>query len=317
MDLSKHRIKLDRIVKAAKCIDPVFQHSPQFNCEPLSKLLGNELHLKIETMNPIRSFKGRGADFLLHEAGTQDEIVCASAGNFGQAMAYSCRKARVPLTVFAAETANQLKIDRMRSLGATVVLFGKDFDSAKQQARLYALDRSVRFVEDGLDVETAEGAGTIGLELLQINDLKAVLIPVGNGALFNGISRVFKELRPDVRMVAVQASGAPAMIESLQAGEVKVHKEVTTIADGIGVRIPVPQALEDMRPLVDDMLLVSEEDILDAMRSVYIHVGLVAEPSAVVGLAAIKRYNKWAGDKVATIICGGNLTESQMKKWLI
>lgn len=317
MDLSKHRIKLDRIFKATKCIDPVFLHSPQFNCEPLSTLLGTELYLKIETMNPIRSFKGRGADFLLHEARIRDEIVCASAGNFGQAMAYACRKGRVPLTVFAAETANQLKIDRMRALGATVVLYGSDFDSAKEQARLHASKNSLRFVEDGLDVETAEGAGTIGLELLQIRDLKAVLIPVGNGALFNGIARVFKELKPDVQMVAVQASGAPAMIESLQTGEVKVHKEVTTIADGIGVRIPVPQALEDMRPLVDHMLLVGEEEILDAMRSVLIHVGLVAEPSAVVGLAAIKKYNKWTGGKVATIICGGNLTESQVKKWLI
>src|SRR5829696_3871843 len=129
------RISLERIEAAARDIDPVFLHSPQWVCEPLGEELGARVALKTETLNPIRSFKGRGADWLAQNLPSGVSLICASAGNFGQAMAYACRARGVPLTVHAAENANPLKIARMRSMGARVVLGGEDFDAAKALAR--------------------------------------------------------------------------------------------------------------------------------------------------------------------------------------
>jgi len=118
--LTSHRLSLERIEHAAKVIDPAFLNTPQFVCEPLGEELGLRLALKIETMNPIRSFKGRGADFLVSQVKECGRLLCASAGNFGQAMAYACRKRGLKLTVYASINANPLKVERMRSLGAHV-----------------------------------------------------------------------------------------------------------------------------------------------------------------------------------------------------
>src|SRR5687767_797687 len=119
-----HRLALERVELAARLIDPVFLHTPQFVCEPLSAALGVRVALKIETLNPIRSFKGRGADFLVSQASNDVPLVCASAGNFGQAMAYACRKHGLKLTIYASTNANSLKVERMQMLGANVVLQG-------------------------------------------------------------------------------------------------------------------------------------------------------------------------------------------------
>jgi len=313
-----HRLSLERIEQAAQIIDPVFLHSPQFVCEPLSDQIGVRLALKIETLNPIRSFKGRGADLLVSRAQADLPLVCASAGNFGQAMAYACRKRGLRLSVFASTMANPLKIERMRGLGAHVVLHGADFDAAKLEARRVAREQGARFVEDSLDIETVEGAGTMGLEWLEFPEpLDTLLIPLGNGAMFNGIARVIKARRPEARVIAVQAAGAPAMIESWRAGRVIAHDQIQTIADGIGVRVPVPQALDDMRGLIDDALLVREDTILAGMRLLHRHAGVVAEPSGAVGVAALlEQPDRFRGQLVGTIVCGGNLTAQQMREWL-
>ena len=307
-----------RVERAARVIDPVFLNSPQFVCEPLGDDLGVRMAIKIETLNPIRSFKGRGTEFLVSEAGDGVPLVCASAGNFGQAMAYSCRKRGLELTVYASTNANPLKIGRMRALGARAVLHGADFDEAKVEARRVAREGGARFVEDGLDVETLEGAGTMGLEWLRFPEpLDALLVPLGNGAMFNGVAGIMKDRSPGTRMIAVQAAGAPAMIESWRTGKLVAHDRIETIADGIGVRVPVPQALEDMDGLVDDAVLVGEDSIIEAMRLLHRHAGVVTEPSGAVGVAAVlQRPEMFRGQRVGTIVCGGNLTTEQMREWL-
>lgn len=313
-----HRLSLERVERAAGVIDPVFLHTPQFVCEPLGGELGVRMALKIETLNPIRSFKGRGADLLVSQVAPGTPLVCASAGNFGQAMAYACRKRGVSLTVYAGTTANPLKLERMRALGARVILYGEDFDAAKSEARRAAQESGVRFVEDGLDVETLEGAGTIGLEWLGFPEpLDALLVPLGNGALFTGVVRVLKARSPQTRVIAVQAAGAPAMVESWRAGRVVVHDRIDTIADGIGVRVPIPQAVDDLRGLADDAVLVTENAIVRGMRLIHRHAGIVAEPSAAIGIAALLEHPEAFRDElVGTIVCGSNLTGEQMERWL-
>jgi threonine dehydratase len=311
------RVKMEIVEKSREKINPVFLNSPQYIHEPLAKLLGCNLVLKIETLNPIRSFKGRGSEWLVSQA-KEDHLMCASAGNFGQAMAYSCRERNKKLTIYASTNANKLKVERMRSLGAEVILHGDDFDAAKLEAKNKAKENKIRFVEDSFDIETLEGAGTIALELLQFPEkIDSLIIPLGNGAMFNGIAKIFKERSPATNMIIVQAEGAPAMVESWKAGTMISHQQVNTIADGIAVRLPVPIALDDMTGLVDDAVLVKEESILTAMKLLHVHAGIVAEPSGAVGFAAILENKvKFEGKTVATIICGGNLTEEQIKKWL-
>jgi threonine dehydratase len=313
-----HRLSLDRIREAARTIDPVFLHTPQYVCEPLGDSLGVRVLLKVEILNPIRSFKGRGASYFISGFGGPGPVVCASAGNFGQAMAYACRGRRIPITIYAAASANPLKVERMRALGANVVLHGDDFDAAKLEARRGAGETGGQFVEDGLEPRIAEGAGTIALELLASREnFDAILVPVGNGALIAGLGRVLKAERPGVRIIAVQAAGAPAMVESWRAGTLVTHDRVDTIADGIAVRIPIREAVGDMRAVVDEAILVQEESIRLAMRLIHEHAGVVVEPSGAVGVAAIlERAETFRNLTAATVLCGGNLTAEQIYRWL-
>jgi threonine dehydratase len=318
---TQHRLSVESVAASVPFIDPAFLNSPQFVSESLGALLDTRLVVKVETVNPIRCFKGRGAELIIRRAAqtaAARRVICASAGNFGQAIAYSCRKQNMPCTIYAATNANPYKLQRMRALGAEVVLHGNDFDGAKLQARQFAQQTQALFVEDGQEVEGLAGAGTIALELLQfVERIEAVLVPLGNGALFNGMARVLKHHRPGIEMIAVQAQGAPAMVESWRAATPVTHPSVHTIADGIAVRIPIAQALADMDGLIDDAMLVDENQIVEAMRLVHRHLGLVSEPSGSVGVAALLAAGgRFKGKTVATVICGGNLTEEQVKTWL-
>jgi threonine dehydratase len=312
-------ISIDRIREAANTVDPVFKDSPQYVCEPLSERLGVTTVLKVECINPIRSFKGRGTDYLLHRLGPQAAgFVCASAGNFGQGMAYAARKRAASMTVFAAVAANPLKVERMRALGAEVVLEGADFDAAKAAAKAFAERTGALYVEDGLLPEIAEGAGTIALELGQLHEtLDAIFVPLGNGSLVNGIGTWMKHFAPSTKVIAVCAAGAPAMELSWRAGRPISTENASTIADGISVRVPVPEALTAMRTTVDEVMLVTDDEILAAMRMLFLDAGLVAEPAGAAGVAAVaKRGSDFVGRQVAVPICGGNLTEEQIRRWL-
>jgi threonine dehydratase len=195
------RLNIHRIEAARERIDPVFLHTPQLVAEHLGALLGVRLILKIETLNPVRSFKGRGADLLVSGLANNAPAICASAGNFGQAVAWSCRKRNIPLIIYAGTKANAFKIERMRALGAEVILYGDDFDAAKLEAKRVAAEKGYRFIEDGADIETLEGAGTIALELLDFNEKPDVLlVPLGNGTLQNCAARVCRLWRCKVRV---------------------------------------------------------------------------------------------------------------------
>ncbi len=311
-----HRLSLESIERAMQTIPSEFLHSPQYESEALNAALGSRVMVKIETLNPIRSFKGRGASHFVASLEPSVKLVCGSAGNFGQAMAYACRAKGMDLTVFASLNANPLKLERMKALGATVILHGQDFDAAKLEAKHWAVQNNARMVEDGLEPLISEGAGTIGLELLTQHSFDQILIPLGNGALLNGVARYIKA-NSSAKVLAVCAAGAPSMLESWRAGRVIRHESIHTIADGIGVREPILEAVQDMNGIVDDGLLVTENSILEAMKLLHQHLGLVVEPSGAVGIAVLLEHQgRFTGSRVATIICGGNLTLEQMKGWL-
>ena len=303
-----------------RSIDPVFLDSPQYDARPLSEAVGCSLTLKVETMNPVRSFKGRGTDTVvarLH-AGDPGSVVCASAGNLGQALAYSAARRQIAATVFAAETANPLKIERMRALGATVHLEGEDIEVPRRLAQAHAEDGGAHLVEDSLDVGTCEGAATIALELMDApRAFDVVLVALGGGALASGVGSVMRELSPATDVIAVQPMGAPAMTLSWRHRRVITTETIATIADGVAGRFPIPEVLEDLLEVVDDAVLVGEDSIIRAMWLLFELAGLVVEPSAALGVAAIlEDPDRFRDRTVATIICGSNVAPGDFRRWV-
>ncbi len=334
-----------RIDLARDAIDPVFLDSPQRVSRGLG-LGAVTVLLKIETENPIGSFKGRGASWWLHGR-TPEPVVCASAGNFGQGLAYAAKRRGAVAEVFAAETANPSKLAAMESLGARVHLHGRDFDEAKARAVEYAAEHGLGYVEDGDADEIAEGAGTIALELLRypgrlaavyvpvgngalINGVGsllrarspgtrvvAVYVPVGNGALINGVGSILRARSPATRVIGVCAGGAPCMERSWRSGVATSTELADTIADGIATRVPVPRALEHLVGVVDDMVLVSDDQMIEAMRRLWRVEGIVAEPAGAASLAgALADPARPPCGTVAVIISGSNLDPRRRSEWL-
>jgi threonine dehydratase len=315
------RLDLDRIRAAVPRIAPVFRDTPQYECEPLGAVLGCRITLKVESLNPVRSFKGRGAETVLSRLVGPDgprPVVCASAGNLGQALAYSGRARAVPCTVVASSAVNPLKLRRMYELGASVHLVDGDIEVARRTARELADRDGLFLVEDSENLDTCEGAATIGLELLSTpGPFDAVLVALGGGALATGVGQVFKSLAPATEVVGVQPAGAPAMTLSWRAGVVVETDTVDTIADGVAGRHPIPEVLDDLLVLADDVLLVGEDSIRAGMGLLHEHAGLVVEPSAALGVAAVlENRSRFRGAHVATVVCGGNVTPADFRSWV-
>lgn len=312
-----HRISATAIAEARGRISPEFLDSRQFENKRLSAAVGTRLLCKLEIENSVGSFKGRGTDSFVNTLGTTRSLMTASAGNFGLALTCSARRRGIATTVYAAETASVAKLDRIRSIGAEVKILGRDFDEAKSYGRDAASQMNVMFVEDGREPAIAAGAGTMAMEItLWPQTIDSILVPLGNGALLSGIGHWFRSRSPRTRIIGVCAEGAPSMALSWHSREIKSTSNVSTIADGIAVRIPVPEALEDLQGVVDDVVLVSDEAIKRALRLVYENLKIVCEPAGVVGIAALMSYSSLARGLVCTPITGGNATLDQLLDWI-
>jgi threonine dehydratase len=313
------RLDTARIQAARRVIDPVFLDTPLYRCEALEPGLGCTVSIKLETANPVRSFKGRGTELVASQlAGNGSRaVVCASAGNLGQALAWSGRGRGLDVTVVASRFAPAAKLDRIRALGARLELVDGDFDLARERAAGIARRDGIRLVEDSLDIETCEGAATIGLELAgAAASFDAVLIALGGGALATGVGHVIKALAPEVEVICVQPLGAPAMTRSWRQRRVVTTDSTDTIADGVAGRRPIPAVLDDLLLVADDAVLVQEESIIAGLRMLLDHAGLVVEPSAALGIAAIlEDRDRFAGRHVVTIVCGSNVDAGAYRRW--
>ena len=315
------RLNIDRIEAAAGLIDAQFRDTPQYVCPHLSKALGCRVVLKVETLNPIRCFKGRGTETILARldatAGPRS-VVCASAGNLGQALAYCGSNRGFDVTVTASAGANPLKVDRMRALGADVRLVDGQIEESLEAAVEHSQKTGAFLVEDSKNLDTCEGAGTIGLELSRLPfSLDAVLISLGAGAMATGIGVAMKSRSPDTEIVCVQPQNAPALTRSYLAGEVVESGPPDTIADGVAGRYTIPAVLADLLEIADDALLVTEASIIDGMRLLYENTGLIVEPAAALGVACIlEQPDRFRGKTVATVLCGSNVAPEDFETWL-
>jgi threonine dehydratase len=199
-----------------------------------------------------------------------------------------------------------------------VELVDGDHELARERAAEIARYDSIRLVEDSLDIETCEGAATIGLELVDtVPSFDAVLIALGGGALATGVGHVMKTLAPEVGVICVQPLGAPAMTHSWRQGRVINTDSTNTIADGVAGRRPIPAVLDDLLLVADDAVLVQEASIITGMRILLDHAGLVVEPSAALGIAAIiEDRERFAGRHVVTIVCGSNVDVDAYHRWV-
>ncbi|QXE36318.1 pyridoxal-phosphate dependent enzyme [Streptomyces sp. GMY02] len=318
--MQQTRLDTGRIRAARRVIDPVFLDTPLYRCEALEAGLGCAVSVKLETANPVRSFKGRGTELvagLLAGSGSQ-AVVCASAGNLGQALAWSGRGRGLDVTVVASRFATAAKLDRIRALGATLELVDGDHELARERAAMIAHYDGIRLLEDSLDIETCEGAATIGLELVDAApSFDTVLIALGGGALATGIGHVLKAMAPEVEVICVQPLGAPAMTLSWRERRVVTTDSADTIADGVAGRRPIPAVLDDLLLVADDAVLVREASIIAGMRMLLDHAGLVVEPSAALGIAAIlEDRDRFAGRHVVTIVCGSNVDVDAYHRWV-
>ena len=273
-------------------IPPVFTGSPQYVHDGLSALAGDPVVVKVETVNPIGAFKGRGtwtglAELVRRgEVGPEQPVIVASTGNFGQGIAFAARAAGVPAIVYADEGANPLKLERIRSFGATVVQAGRDFDEAREACEAHARRDGLTFLLDGDEPALAAGAGTLALEVtdgIERGDLPPLAnayIPVGNGALIIGVGAWLRAAAPGCRIVGVQSDAAPSMALSWRAGRAIETDTAATVAEGIATRVPVPRALELLDGRVDEMRLVPEGELEDARRLLERSLGVTAEHSA-------------------------------------
>lgn len=268
------------------------------------------VYLKLECELPSGSFKVRGALYALsahRERQAFDEVVAASTGNHGAAVAYAARLLGVPAKIFLPQDANAAKLARIVASGAAVVQFGENLTTAIDAAAEYAKRERAFFLHDANDPDIPSGTGTIGLEILeQLPTVKTIYAPVGDTALIRGVATAVKAYQPGVGIVGVVAEGAPSYYLSWKAGRVVETPSARTIADGLAVNRPLAKNVASIRDLVDDFRLVSDEELLATMNLLWTRQQIRAEPSGVAGLAAIMSRPEELGPSVA-LITGSNI----------
>ena len=296
--------------RAAERLAPYGRPTPLNRALLLARELACDLWIKNETVSPIASFKWRGAlnDLLgSGAAGRSTGVVTSSTGNHGQGVAWAAHVTGVAAHVFLPLGANPLKRAKIELLGATIHDVGHDLDDAKERATAFAHAEGLRFIDDGESEGVIEGAGTVGLEIVrELERIDVVFVPMGSGSLAGGVGMAVKEHFPDARIVAVQAKGSPAMVESFHARRI-ITRPIDTIADGLVCRVPARLALDALLQHVDDAITVTDDELLAAARAMILGAHILVEPSGAAGLAAAMRHDV-RGKSVVVIATGSNIT---------
>jgi threonine dehydratase len=299
-------------------IDRAFIDTPQYVHEDLSRRLGVPVIVKVETVNPIRSFKGRGTWLAVHalagegRIGPDRPIACVSAGNFGQGVAYAARSLGIAAIVFTSRNANRRKVERMRALGAEVIEAGDDFDAARGASEAYAAAHPIELLVDGDDPRVSTGAATLALEVtdaVAAGHLPAPVlasVPVGNGALINGVGSWLRAELPGCRVVGIQAAAAAAMTLSFEAGRPIDTRSAATYADGIATRAAIPRADELMAGRDDAMVTVDDAALRRAQAELDDALGLTVEGAAAATWAGVLASPPPSGP-VLLIVTGSNV----------
>lgn len=285
----------------------------------LSRATGKSVYLKLETELPTGTFKVRGAFWALAQRmkrGPISEVVACSTGNHGAAVAFAAKKFGIAARIFLPANCNPVKRGRIASLGAAIVESGGgDLASAFTLAAEYARQPGVHFLNDATDEDLPAGPATIGCEILeQLAEASAIFVPMGDTALIRGIAAAAKQVAPRVKIIGVQAEQAPSYYLSWKEGKVVGTETCDTIADGLATRTPEAANVADVRRLVDDVVLVSEEQMLRAIETLLMEEHALAEPAGAASTAALLRGKADCGDRVVLVVSGANISREVLKR---
>jgi threonine dehydratase len=301
---------IDDIRAAAQRIEGAVIKTPMLISQTLSEVIGAEVWLKFENLQFTAAYKERGALNKLLQLSPEDRargVIAASAGNHAQAVAYHAKRLGIPAVIVRPEPTPTVKVTQTAGHGAEVVLYGKIVDDAFSKARELALENGYVFVHAFDDPQVIAGAGTVGLEMLEVApDLDAITIPIGGGGLMSGVSIAARALKPDIELIGVEAELYPSMKCAIEGCALPLGGD--TLAEGIAVKHPGELTSRILRELANDVVLVTERDL---ERAVSMLVGIektVAEGAGAAGLAAmLADPARFKGKKVATMLCGGNI----------
>ena len=304
-------VGMAEIGDARRRLEGVAVSTPVDRSRALSDHVGGPVFVKCENLQRTGSFKIRGAYnriIRLSEIERAAGVVAASAGNHAQGVALAASLAGVHATVFMPEAASLPKVEATKRYGAEVVLTGHDFGQAFAAAQEFSQARGVTFVHPYDHRDIIAGQGTAGLEVMeQLPDVRTIVVPVGGGGLISGVAAAAKAMKPDVRIIGVQAAGAASFPPSLQRGYPVPLERMTTIADGIAANSPGELTLAHVQDLVDDVVVVSDEAIGEALVFTAERMKLVAEPAAAAGIAGVLTNVGDVVPPVVVVLSGGNI----------
>jgi threonine dehydratase len=307
---NQNLLTIEDIRAAAERLRGEIIDTPCMPSRTLSALTGCEVFLKFENLQFTASFKERGAlnkMAQLTPAERKSGVLAVSAGNHAQGVAYHAQRMSIPATIVMPRFAPAVKVERTRSFGASVVLEGDTFDDARAYGLTLAQERGLTLVHPYDDLAVMAGQGTIGLEMLaQQPQLDTLLVAIGGGGLISGVATAARAIRPDIEVIGVQTERFPAAWNARYSGQRESAQ--ATIADGIAVKSPGVLTMPHINSLVDDIVLVGEDDIEQAILMLLEIEKTVVEGAGGVGLAALIRHGeRFKGRKVGLILCGGNI----------
>jgi threonine dehydratase len=304
------------VLAARRRIAPYLGPTPLYRYPALDGLAGTRVWVKHENHQPVGAFKVRGGVNLVSQLSADERnrgVIAASTGNHGQSVAYAASLFGVRAVVCAPEQANPVKVESMRALGAEVVLHGRDFDEAREHCEKLAADRGYRYIHSGNEPALVAGVGTYTLEILEAQpDTEVIVVPVGGGSGAAGACVVAKSVRPSVQVIGVQSAAAPAAQRSWQARAL-LTDDNSTMAEGLATRTSFELPQQILWDKLDDFVLVPDDALLSATRTMIEKTRNLVEPAGAAALAAVLAdAGRFAGRNVAVVCSGGNISPAQL-----
>ena len=321
--MASRYLGIGEIRDARRRIGGVVRKTPLIYSQFFSEVAGGDVYLKLENLQVTGAFKIRGALYKMLKLTDEEKkrgVVAASSGNHAQGVAYAARMLGIKALIIVPKNTPKVKIDAIKSYGVELMVHGDYYDEAEAKAREFEREAGMVYVSPYNDADVIAGQGTIGLEILEeLPDADVIIAPVGGGGLISGVAIAAKSINPEIGIIGVQSFASPVMYECIKAGKIiKVENLGESIAEGLHGGIEDGSITFDIvREYVDEILLVGEDEIKEAIRLFLEHHHQVAEGSGAVGLAALLRYKgRFANRKMVVIVSGGNIDLELLKSIL-
>ena len=312
---------VEKVKTAKKKFGDFIHETPLEYNTTFSKLSNNEVYLKLENLQKTGSFKIRGALNKISDLSgdkRKNGVITASAGNHGQGVALAATINNISSTVVLPEGTAIIKVEAIESYGAKVIIHGKNYDEAYHHAKKVQNERSLEFIHAFNDPEIIIGQGTIGLEIMeQLPDVDILIVPIGGGGLISGIASYCKAIKPEVKIIGVEAEGSPSMYQSIKKKKLIELKDIDTIADGIAIKKPGTITFDIIKEVVDEILLVDDDEVANAILMLMERAKIVTEGAGAVSLAAVLTKLSEKNKKVVVVISGGNIDMTLINRIIV